>query len=135
MASAVDIRMTGEKKLIRAFKKLEGKEQKKGARKGLRAAAKPIRNDAVRLAPADEQRRLKRIVVRAIKRSRRFIGIRVMTTDDPTGPDRSVAHKVELGTKNMQAQPFLRPALHKNRANVFRIFGRTLWEHIRRVKA
>jgi len=45
--------------------------------------------------------------------------------------DRFYASFVELGTKNTAAQPFLRPAAHKNRRRIQRLYQREIEEQLR----
>lgn len=121
-----DISMLGVPQLTAEFKALESKFQKKALRKGLRAGAKIIQRAAKANAPQGETGNLRKFIkVRADKRSRSRLGIRVMTgTRDQLGIDANdpvyYPGVVEYGSKNRPPQPFMRPAFNANQARAKR---------------
>jgi len=112
--------------LLARLKKIGDKKLANGAfRKGLRTGAKRIAKDARPLAPVHQgpypahrkDRKpgtlKKSIKVRAMKRSRKGVGIRV--SDYYAGIAYYGAFQ-EYGTKRQKAKPYLRPAFDKNKA-------------------
>lgn len=113
MAKAI---VTGWKELDKAFGGLEVKIQGKVLRGAMRAGAQRIQAAAVAYIVSnpsiDEGDLAKSLKVRAAKRSRRSIGMQVVT--------KGAAHAnlVEYGTKNMPPEPFLRRAGYDNKAAI-----------------
>lgn len=102
MAKAITL--SGDKKLKRKLKGLRTKI--KGAvRKGSRAGAKIIQQEAKNNAPKDTGKLKKAIKVRALPRSRVYIGAQVIIQNTPyAGP-------VEYGTEKMEATEFYKRAV------------------------
>lgn len=128
MALAVNISVLGDRALERKLSRLKAATQKKIVRKALRAAAKPIRDDAKANAPVDEGDLRKNIKVRAMRRSRVRLGVIVRTgTRDEMGipADSNWYYPaiVEYGYDDVPANPYLRNALDKNRQQALRTMG------------
>lgn len=144
-ALGVDISFTGDKALMRTFKRLEAKIQKKIARKALREAGKIVLAKAKVKCPVDTGFLRDNLKVRAEKkRNQDMIGITVATGAikkkkkgkenlefDPRqiALARYVAY-VELGTKKMAARPFLRPAAEESEAQVNRKMAQVIKDGI-----
>lgn len=111
----------------------------KGARKGSRAAAKIVAEDARKLAPVDTGALEKSLKVRARKRSRRnkgLVGHSVVTGEKTLrGTEFFYGAFRELGTKFQEADPFLRPALYGNQQEVIRAFKEAVMEWVRTTAA
>lgn len=73
--------LTGDKALDQLLQQLVPRLQKRAFSRASRAAAKPIRDAARRNAPSDTGRLARSIKVRAARRSRSRVGIRVTTGD------------------------------------------------------
>lgn len=120
MAVEVDISIFGDKALQRKFKKLGPTLQKQVLRKAFRGVAKDILADARIRVPKDTGALAKSLKVKALKRSRGKIGVKVETgtreqlgiaADDPY----YYPAAIELGTKKQSVQSFLRSSLEINR--------------------
>lgn len=117
----INISLVGDKKLQKTLKKLALKDQKKLVRSELRKAAKPILRDTIANAPktAESSGDLKKsIKLRAIKRSRNKIGVRIVAGAE-TGSEAlkrlGYATYTEWGSKNQAAQKFMRKAVDRGR--------------------
>lgn len=76
----IKIEIRGDRELARKFDRLSKTSQKKTAlRKGARAAAKIIQKEAKQLAPKDTGLLRNSIKVRSLKRSRVWVGARVIS--------------------------------------------------------
>jgi len=117
MADAMKFKILGDKELQRGLKQFEDKVAKKIVRRATKKVAQPVHQAAVQLAPKKTGMLKGAISIRAFKKKDKFgtkitIGKRLFVGDQFYGAF------VELGTKKMAAQPFLRPALEKNRGRV-----------------
>lgn len=74
----VDISLIGDKELQKAFKKLHPKLQKKAFKKAARVAAKIVKESAKGKVPVAEGDLKKSIKVKAMKRSRTQVGVRIV---------------------------------------------------------
>lgn len=130
-SAGLDISVLGSTELERQFKKLASSEQRKVARRALRKAARPIQAAAKSLAPKDLGNMARTIKIRAVRRSRKHVGVivRTGTRDDLGISDDNKwyypAH-VELGTQHLPARPFMRPALDHNRDRSIAILRREI---------
>lgn len=127
----VDISLVGDKALQRKLKSLDFALQKKILRKALRAGAKPVRDAARTNAPVREGKIKKSIKVRAMKRSRKGIGVLVAVgTRQELGISEedfyNYAVGTELGTSKAAAQPYLRPALDSKSSEALKIIAREI---------
>lgn len=130
--------VTGDKALDRKLASLEPRVQKKVGRKGLRAAGKLIQKHAKsnlsRNQNVDTGELRRGIRVRAAKRSRKRIGVEIMTTERREG--RTVEGKrfggaqLETGTKHVQAKPFLRPAAYEREPEIKRLIADSISDAI-----
>jgi HK97 gp10 family phage protein len=146
----IDIRVIGDKALQRKLKGLEDKMQKKIVRKALREGGKIVLREAKNRAPKDTGSLRASLKLRSLKRSKKRIGVQIVTDEAALmkAKDRKAGRKVkrstnadrllfyaafvELGTRNMPARPFLRPALKSKKAEVI---GRARAVMRREVKA
>lgn len=148
----IDIRLIGDKKLIRALSKLPGASQKKVVRPGLRRTAKRLKGQVISnlsgdpVAPASGRWLAAAIAmpVRAMKRSRSHIGVGfAMPTREQLGIDpkdkwyRPFA--VEYGTQvragGRGSVPELRPirsAVDDHRQRELAMIGRDIGKGIER---
>ena len=131
----VKVAVLGDKKLQRALSRLAGGAQKKAVRKGLREAGRPILTEAKRLVPRDSGDLARRLALRALPRSRKRFGVQILVRGDNQTRQTGKAHHVELGTQHRPATPYLRPALDNNRTRARRIFSKTVWNILRKVRA
>ena len=126
---AVDISELGDEQLSKNLAQIERAVQKKIVRKALRKAAKEIiLPHAKALAPVDTGRLRKSLKIRAAKRSRNRIGVKLEAgTREKLGiPADAKGYyplALELGYVNRGGQfekpwPYMRPALYDNRAEL-----------------
>lgn len=101
---AIAVQITGVKRLDRKFARLPKRVQNRVVRTSIKDAAKILMEDSRRRAPKLTGALKKGHKVRAMKRRRNFIG-RTILVDDPA------AAAMEYGTSDVDAQPYLRPAL------------------------
>ena len=136
MAKGFDISIVGDKKLIRKFKTLEAKTQKKFVRKALRAAGKPVLAAAKQKVPVREGKLKKSLKLRAIKRSRTGVGVLIKTGNREElgikpGEKGFYPFSVEYGTANTPEQSYLRAGMDENRDKALKILGDELWRQIK----
>ena len=118
----VQLDLIGDEAVQRKFKALEGKLQKKFARKSMRKAAKVIQKEAKARVPTGKTGMLKKnIKVRSAKRSRSRIGINVVVGEGWYTGEQFYGAFVELGTSKQPARPFMRPALEDKRDEARRV--------------
>lgn len=124
--------VTGDKELDRAIAQFEINVQKKAIRKATRESTKIIKDDAKQLAPIDTGALTAAIKVRAIRRTRQNkIGHRVTVNENLFKGDEFYGGFQELGTKFMEADPYLRPALYSNQETVRKAFRINLTAEIK----
>lgn len=95
--------LTGDKELIRKLEQLEKKDLRKATIKGCRAGNKIVASEAKTTVPQDTGRLKKSIKVRALPRSRKWIGSKVRADVPYAGP-------IEFGTKNMDGSEAMKQA-------------------------
>ena len=111
----VQLDLIGDEALMRKFNALEGKVQKKFARKSMRKAAKVIQKEAKARAPVESGDLKKNIKVKAAQRSRSRIGVNVVVGEGWYTGEQFYGAFIELGTSKQPARPFMRPALEDKR--------------------
>jgi len=108
-----DIEIFGMEDVLRKLRKLPEQIQNNVVVGAVRAGTKPIINEAKRLVPIDTGDLEKSIGANRRKTDEKTV---VMFTVSPRRGgkyDGFHGHLVEFGTKNMAAQPFMRPAYEK----------------------
>ena len=127
----IDIRLLGDRALDRKMKRLTGPQQKKIVRRALRLAAKVVLPTAKSLVPVDRGTLKKTLKIKALKQKRGKFGIVITTgtrdelgiaSDDPF----YYPAAVELGTKNVSAQSFLRASLKTKRREALAVLVREI---------
>lgn len=130
-----DVSILGDAALTKVFQSLERKVAGKVLRPSLRLAAKRIRDAArANAAPGltgatSEHIKVKgaskkgKLAVHVVTGSREDMGI-------PASAEYYYPAAVELGTEQMEAQPFLRPALDSNRAAALGIIRAEAWRRL-----
>jgi HK97 gp10 family phage protein len=103
--------MESDKEVKDAIKRLK-KATKQGIRKGTRAGAKIVQAKAKELAPKISGRMAKTIKVRALPRSRKWIGTMSRLVNDR---DVFYGGFVNYGTKRIKARRFLNQAAEQTR--------------------
>ena len=111
---------------FRALEKLAKKDQKKCIRKGARAGAKIIQKQAKQNAPKDKGELRKSIKVRSLKRSRRWVGARVVT-------DVRHAWPVEAGTEKVEAKKYMEKAQTSKKEQAKKVFEDTILTEIKKI--
>jgi len=91
------IKVTGDEQLQQVFRSLKGKEGKAAARKGLRAAAKIVQKALKQQLPKVSGALRKSVRVRAMKRSRKGVGVMVQVY--ATRKDKPYSLFLEVGVK------------------------------------
>jgi HK97 gp10 family phage protein len=143
-AIKLDVSVVGERKLARVFNRITATVQKKIMRKALRAGFRPVLASAREKAaavddpstPSDVMLRVSRLLkLRALKRSRRRIGVAIRTPSrDELGSfdyDHYPPAHIEMGTSRTPPHPFMRDALHQNEPKTLGILKRELWRGIK----
>lgn len=129
----VDMTMLGDKKLIKQLAKLPDRLQKKILRSAMRKAAKPVlasaKSKVPRVTGINTDPLRKGLKVKALKRSRNRIGVRIVTPERsvlgiPEGSKWYYPAHIELGTSKVAAVPYLRNAVAENKEQVFSIIRR-----------
>ena len=120
MGRGADIGMeiVGLEELERAFLMLPAAVAKKAIRQNLRAGAKIVLAQAKENAPVDSGDLKRSLKVRAGKRSRNTISIRVATGKDWFKGDTFYGAFVEFGTKRMEAQHYVQRAYETTKDKV-----------------
>lgn len=127
--------VTGVEELNNAFKMFEKRTQRQVTRKALRPAGDVVKNDAKAMVPVDTGLLESSIKRKAAKRSRNKIGVQVTTGQGLFKGETFYGGHIEYGTKKMEADSYLRPALWGNEDEVKRIFVSVLKEHVRTYRA
>ena len=142
MPDKVLLKITGDEALARKFRTLERNVARKVLRKSLRKAAKPIQQEAKRLAPRDSgelRRTIKIRSVTSVRSLKKNIGVIVRTGTReelgirPNAPGYYPAVQ-EFGSqsRNIPAQPYMGEALESQRDPAFRILRKEVADGIRR---
>jgi len=123
MAGVIDISILGDKRLERQLARLAGNVQKKYMRQVLRKAAKDVKNAARKDAPVDTGGLRRGLKVRALKRSRNRIGVKVSFEKS-----QFYGKFTEWGApgKGIQKDSFLYPAIDDNRSGLITKVARLL---------
>jgi HK97 gp10 family phage protein len=120
-----NFRLTGQKAVARAFKKLPAKMAKKGIRKGLRAGAKIMANQIKVEAPKETGLLKKQVKVRARKRSTKFIGVNASAVD-PKTQNEFYGNFIEYGSNNIDKNPFVENSFQKSKKQAETIAAKTI---------
>lgn len=135
----LDVRLEGADELRRALLELPRVVARKVVRQAAREAGRPIQKQAKREAPDDTGTLKASIKLRAIKRTKKLIGVTIRT-GTPTelgNPIARYAGVQEYGAprRNQPAQPYLRPALFENDEKALGILRRMIGDGIEREAA
>jgi len=114
------MKITGLKDLEKKMKQLSNVARKEAKQEALYTGASVVLGHADNLAPVDKG---------YLKGSLDF---EVGSDDADIFDTAEYAVDVEYGTVNMAAQPFLRPALDKNKDNIIKIFSDTYKKYLTR---
>lgn len=124
--------ISGEKELDRKIRQLvmgDGPKSVNGAaRKATRAAAKIVLDDAKSLVAVDTGKLESSLTVRTASRAskrKNFIGHAITTREGFFESGRFYGGYLEYGTKHMEADEYLRPALYGNESQVRSVFLNT----------
>lgn len=126
---AIDFDLRGDKLLIKALRELSIAGQKKVTRQGLRKGINLIRDDIKANIAVDSGALRKTVKVRAMKRSRRRIGVFVKIggpLEDPYAPF------VLYGTRYQVGQRTGRDAIEANRGPVLKVLQKEIWASLRK---
>jgi HK97 gp10 family phage protein len=107
--------LTGDKETNRKLATLIPRIQKRVLRQASRKALRPVAAAAKRNAPKDTGRLSRSLKIRAIKRSRRFFGSRITTTNK-AGPAQ------EYGTKDVDETEFMQRAARQKKRSALTIY-------------
>jgi len=118
--------LKGYKKLDKKLEKLASKDRKKAMRKGARASAKIVQKKAKQLAPKASGELRKSIKVRSLKRSRRWVGARVVSDLQHTWPQ-------ESGTEHFKGQKYMERAQEITRDKATETYKETVLEEINKI--
>lgn len=134
MATGLSVKVEGLDELEKQLGALDKKIRKKFLRQALRAAAKPIRDEAARLAPRRTSEP-PRTSGKPLHRSMVIRSAGKQPGSDITlqvAPGKGASHGLlqEFGTVHHPAQPFLRPAFDNKRDEAVRAFRESLGKNI-----
>lgn len=140
MAQGVSLFITGDEAMDVKLAGMPARVQKKLARKAARTVAKPVRDSAKSFAPFDTGELEESIKVRALPRSRRnkdTVGVQVVTGDTQSlfSGETFYGGFQELGTKNMEPNPFMIPAMMENEGTVLSLYSRAMTEIVAQEEA
>lgn len=145
MPSGVNLRLEGYEAVEKAFRRLEGPDQKKLVRASMRDGVKVVRDQAKARVPVRTGKLKAGIKVRALRRSRTRLGIRVtLPTREELGlPSSTPGYypaSVEFGRRTKDgrrvgAKPFLRPAWDESKERMMRVFATSLGRRMQQLWA
>jgi HK97 gp10 family phage protein len=149
MTNLIDLRLTGDKDLLKVFDKLPDKVATKVTRSALRAGGNIVKKQAAANAPlrqfdliggkigkkvhskSDKLRypgHLKKsVVVKVKKKGKNFLILAVTTTSQAW-----YGMFIEFGTRFIRATPWLRPAFETTKSAVLKKIEQILWRGIKR---
>ena len=125
--------ITGDKEIDKSLSQFEAKIQRKTLRKASKTAANLILRDAKTLVPHETGLLEASLKVRPVRKSRTRIGHSVTTREGLFQGNEFYGGFVELGTENMEADPYLRPALYTNQEAAKLIYKNELRAELRRL--
>ncbi len=133
----LDIKIAGFEDLNKNLKKLNEKVQTRITKAALKKGANVILAAAKQNTPSDSGANHMNLKVKAIrkKRSSTNIGFAIQTgTREELGIKGKGYYpfSLEYGTKDTEAQPYLRPALEDNREKAIQVIGKALEKSIAR---
>jgi len=141
MAVTLNLKISGTRRVMKAFRTLSGGRQRKAIRTALAKAATPMVREVKRNAPV-QTGALKRSIGRKTETRGQLIRLRLGPKADYVGPGNRrpvrYAHLVELGHGGpgpAPAKPFMRPALQAKREEVKQIFSREFAAAVLRIAA
>lgn len=111
------VEVAGMDELLRNLKTLPEKVQKRVLVGGVRAAAKPVLNEAKRLVPKDTGNLKKSIGVTKLRTKKKSLVWFQVSTRKNGKYDGWYGRFIEVGTAKMPAHPFMRPAFEKEGEN------------------
>ena len=131
MTRFIELQLEGFDDVIKTFEKLDDKLQAKVMRPALRAGAKVIAKAAKNKSPTLTGKNKRFIKVKALKRSRKTIGVAIQTgTREELGIPRDefgyYPMALEYGTQHIKKRPFMRPALEQNRGKAILAIGKKM---------
>jgi HK97 gp10 family phage protein len=122
-SGAFNLKLSGDKELIRALDALARKDAAAAIRKGIRAGGNIMLAAAKAYVPKDEGDLKRSLKLRVSKKKKRQeYALRVQTGESAIGTgDQFYARMLEYGTSKMEARPWLRPAFAHNRSTAARV--------------
>ncbi len=127
MPGKITFDIRGADQLEEALKTIGPRVARRVGARAMRAAAKPIVQEAKRRVPV-KTGKLKRSITANPKRTRVEKELMIQVGFKP--PASSYAHLVEYGSVKQAPQPFMRPALDAKAAEAIEEMGRVIWEGI-----
>ena len=121
------MKVTGMKELEKKMKQLSDVSRKEAKQEALYAGSVLVQGDATLNAPVGQYND-----GRVGGNLRSSIDYEVGTGDADIFATANYAAHVEYGTKNMAAQPYLRPALDNNKSSIIKIFSDTYAKYLKR---
>ena len=117
--------------LARALKRLPITLQKKIIRPALRKGFKPVFAATKAAVPVDEGKLKRGLKLRALKRSRGAVGVRIITPprealDIPANAPGYYPAHIELGTATQAARPFMRASFDAHKERTIAIIAREI---------
>jgi len=128
------VNIFGDVQVIQNLDRLKTAIQRKALKKAIAKGLIPIRKIAKENAPEDEgllKKSIKSKVTRMIS-GKVYVDPKVVNEkgDKPA----KYAHLVEMGTKHMNARPFMRPAVDAGRSQAMAIIQSTLKEELKKIE-
>ena len=125
----------GIKELRKAFKELSDSAQRGVLRTALRQAAKPVVKEARRRVPVDTGLTKKAIGTKVWLKKDSVATVMIGLRRGMKGSRHFLVGLLELGTRNMPARPFLRPALDSQKNAAVTALAKALKARIDKVTA
>lgn len=127
MPGKLTFEIKGAKEMENLLKALGPRVASKAGDKALRAAAKPIVDQAKRLVPVDTGALRRSITAQIGRRTKASERVILIGFRPPTS---ARAHFTEFGTSHSAAHPFMRPAMDTRMHQALREMGRVLGAEI-----
>jgi len=136
-AGRMEIRIEGLADTKRQFSALRDSAQRRILRTALRECARVVMREAKTRAPRDTGKLRRNIVDKVSVKPRRAYALVGFRREGKRGDPRNAFYGgfVELGTRFMPAQPFLRPAFEASRDRLVKVFEDVVQREIAKVVA
>lgn len=127
------VNIFGDVQVIKNLDRLKTSIQRKALKKAIAKGLVPIRNIARQNAPVDEGLLKKSIKAKVTRMISGKVYVDPKIVNEKGDKPAKYAHLVEMGTKNMNARPFMRPAVDIGKGQAMAIIQSTLKEELKKI--